>query len=113
MSTLREAARGVLAAYQEYLDTDNLDVLRDSLTGLQDALGESGDPASRRQYRVTYRGRQVWTATEPNAHHNCERYIDGGVAGGRRRDDYRIETRTVTTEPSPWKDANQLTPTSA
>lgn len=37
---LRAAARGVLAAYQTYLDTDNLDVLRDALTELQEALGE-------------------------------------------------------------------------
>jgi hypothetical protein len=35
---LREAARGTLEAYQRFLDTDDLDGLRDALTELQEAL---------------------------------------------------------------------------
>lgn len=35
--TIREAALGVLRAYQTFLDTDDLDVLRDALTDLQEA----------------------------------------------------------------------------
>lgn len=36
--SLADAARHVLSAYQQFLDTDDLDVLRDAVTELQFAL---------------------------------------------------------------------------
>jgi hypothetical protein len=42
----RAAVQRVLDAYQQYLDTDDLDVLRDSLTLLSEATGVTASEAA-------------------------------------------------------------------